>query len=202
MNKNTSYESTVRENLESFDDIELIRKIKSGDLTEVAEKIAKSIIENRGVQNIDDYLIQNKTEIVIDENENTYRKLKIMNSIGVCLWGFGLILISLFLIFSMFSEKNESFNFLIGFFIQGFFLLSPFYTWKVCHSEKYRNLTSTANRLNFANIVLILLFGFLVMTFNIKYLGGVMGIAVWVGIPSLINLIFLPKFLDSNKAIE
>ena len=121
-----------------------------------------------------------------------------MNSIGVCLWGFGLVLISLFLLFSMFSEKYEPFNFLIGFFIQGFFLLSPFYTWKVCHSEKYRNLTSTANRLNFANIALILLIGFLVITFNIKYFGAVIGYAVWVGIPSLINLIFLPKFEEAN----
>jgi hypothetical protein len=202
MNKNTSYELTVRENLESFDDIELIRKIKSGDLTEVAEKIAKSIIENRGVQNIDDYLIQNKTEIVLDENENTYRKLKIMNSIGICLTVFWLILISFFLLFSMFSEKYEPFNFLIGFFIQGFFLLSPFYTWKVCHSEKYRNLTSTANRLNFANIALIFFIGFLVFNFNKNHFGSVVGLAVWVGIPSLINLIVLPTFEDSNKAIE
>jgi hypothetical protein len=204
MIKNTSYETTVKENLESYEDIELIRKIKSGDLTEVAEKIAMSIIKDRNINKGDDYLteIKNTAEIENEEiktkNSNIYRKLKLMNAIGTILWGFGLVLISLFLLFSIFSEKYESFNFLFGFFIQGFFLLSPFYTWKVCHSEKYRNLTSTAFGLNFANIALIFLIGFLVITFNIKYLGSVMGIAVWVVIPSLINLIFLPKYEEAS----
>ena len=212
MNKNTSYKSTVRENLETFDNIDLIIKIKKNQLTDSAKDIALLIIKERGNHSSDDYLKETEKkaeeEIVKELEEETelsnfkkaavYKKIKIMNAIGIILWGLGLVSSIIFLFVSIFSEKINTLTYVISVPFNVFFLLAPFYTWKTCHSENYRHLTPTAFALNSFNLIGIFAIAFIFFISDLNSV-GLIGIAFIIGVPSLINLIFLPSFDGLNK---
>jgi len=215
MNKNTSYESTVRENLETFDDVDLIKKIKKikkNQLTDSAKDIALLIIKERGNHSSDDYLkelgnkveeeivkeIEEETELTNLKKTAVYKKIKLMNAIGIILWGLGLISSIVFLFASIFLEKINTLTYIISIPFNAFFLLAPFYTWKTCHSENYRYLTPTANALNSFNLIGMFAISFISLLSDLNKV-GLIGIAIIIGVPSLINLTFLPSFDGTDK---
>lgn len=223
MRNNISYESEIRLNLETYDDVELMKKIKSGNLTQSAEKISITIIESRNSQKVGNLVAiakkaeeeilkeaEEEIEIIKDKKLNIYKKLKLMNAIGVILWGFGLVTSITLLFLSLFSKNTNSLNYVLSIPVYGCIFLSPFYTWKVCHSENNRNLSSTAYGLNFGNFGLLVLSGVGVFINteevlhmnNNELISGFIGLAILIGIPSLINIVFLPKFEDGNKTIQ
>lgn len=208
------FESTVRENLESFDDVDLVRKIKSGNLTDAAREIAESILKERAAGKTDEYLkaveekahAEDETENEINEIQKikVRKRLKLMNAIGVAIWGLGVTSLIVGFIFSFVSAASIYASLayipILIFTIIIFFV--PYQSWKVCHYENNIEFYPSAQKLNLAAIIFVITAAIPSIYFKPGSIASWFGIAFWIATPSLINLNYLPKIILADSDLK
>ena len=199
------FNSIVRKNLETYDNETLVKKLKSGNLTEEAQKICHEIIQERADLNFDKNIHSPTEEItqLEDEAQVIRGRLKLMNATLVIMWGFSILLLTLAFLSSFVTYKSQ--YSLIGLLPLGVFSVIAFYisleTWKACHYTEKPQHSKYAKKINFLYFFMLVFLFIVLFSLGQKFNAFITGFVFWVVIPNLINLKYLPK-IAIDKAMH